>query len=223
MWNWIAASFFLQPVFNVLFRTLLRWIGSGGEAVDRLEVERKYSLKHQNKKKLLEEIEFAGFTYWCKAEMQDWFFPTRDKGELIRIRREEIDKEAVHILTIKNWATTVDGGRERLERERRLSSTVSFGLLFVYRMMHGKQPLMLEKTRELYKGNLGDRNAVVSIDKTEDLGRFSGTYMEVEVMAETKEETKQIEQSIESFVVQVAQQAVPVKESYKDLLELSRQ
>jgi len=223
MWNWILASLFLQPVFNVLFRTFLRWVGSGGEAVDRLEVERKYSLKHQNQKKLREEIEFAGFTYWCKAHMQDWFVPTRDKGELIRIRREEIDKQAVHILTIKNWAATVDGGRERLERERRLSSTVSFALLLAYRLMHGEQPLMLEKTRELYKGTLGDRNAVVSIDKTEDLGRFSGSYMEVEVMAETQEETKQIEKSIEDFVLIIADKAVPVKESYKDLLELSRQ
>jgi predicted adenylyl cyclase CyaB len=223
MWNWFVATLFLQPVWNVLFRMFMRWIGSGGDAVDRLEVERKYSLAQQNQKQLLEQIELAGFAYWCKAEMKDWFFATRDKGELIRIRREEVDKEAVHILTIKNWATTVDGGRERLERERRISPILSYTLLFANRVMQGRQPLTLKKTRELYKGSIGDRNAVVSIDETKDLGRFSGAYMEVEVMAEAQEETKQIEKSIEDFVVQIADSAVLVKESYKDLLELSRQ
>jgi predicted adenylyl cyclase CyaB len=222
MWQTFLTSVFVQPFQNVIFRFVIRSIAQSGEDDGHLEIERKFSLAGMNREAVVKRIEEAQFTYWCCSDMIDWFLPTKETGELMRIRREKISDEVVHTLTVKQWVATADGGKERKETERTISSLVAVMLLSTSKFLNGAQLSSLKKVRDVYRGSINGRNAVVSLDDTSDLGKFSGTYLEVEVIAGEHEDPKPIEAGIKELVSRIAGEAEPVTQSYRELMELSK-
>src|SRR5262249_42731138 len=161
-------------------------------------------------------------SFWGQSEMTDWFLPTHIERELMRIRREKFGETVSNTLTVKRWVNTTSGTREREESERTLGPIVTAILLITARFLQGSSLLSLRKERSVYRGNLHGRNAIISVDDARDLGRFSGPYLEVEVMADPIEDTQEIEQSILEVGSRVTAGARLVKHSYRELLDLSK-
>jgi predicted adenylyl cyclase CyaB len=223
MWNFLFTALLLVPIRNVLFRYLVRLIAKGGKGAAHLEVERKYFLGGRDLGEVRARIEEEKFSFWGQSDMTDWFLPTHLERELMRIRREKIGSEVANTLTVKRWVTTTSGTREREELERSIGPVLAAMLLITGRFLQGTALMSLRKERSVHRGSLNGRNAVISLDDARDLGRFSGPYLEVEVLADPSEDTKDIEQNILDIGSRVTAGARLVKESYRELLDLSRQ
>jgi predicted adenylyl cyclase CyaB len=223
MWNFLFTAFLLVPIRNVFFRYLVRLIARGGKGAPHLEVERKYFLGERNLEDVKARIEAEKFSFWGRSEMTDWFLPSHLNRELMRIRREKIGSDVANTLTVKRWVNTANGTREREELERSIGPLLTAVLLITGRFLQGSSLKSLHKERSVHRGILGGRNAVISLDDAKDLGRFSGTYLEVEVLADPAEDTTAIEESILEVGSRVTSGAKLVKESYRELLDLSRQ
>jgi predicted adenylyl cyclase CyaB len=222
MWNFLFTALLLVPLRNVAFRYIVRLIVKGRKGSARLEVERKYFLGDCNLDNVRKRIEAENFAFWGQSEMTDWFLPTHIERELMRIRREKIGSTVANTLTVKRWVNTASGTREREESERTLGPILTVILLIIARFLQGSNLLSLRKDRSVYRGSLLGRNAIISLDDARDLGRYSGPYLEVEVMADPTEDTKEIEQSILEIGSRVTAGARLVKESYRELLDLSQ-
>jgi len=222
MWNFLFTALLLVPLRNVAFRYLVRLIAKGRKGAAHLEVERKYFLGDCDLEEVRARIADENFTFWAKSEMTDWFLPTHIERELMRIRREKYGSTVSNTLTVKRWVNTASGTREREESERAVGPILTFALLITARFLQGSKLLSLRKGRSVYRGTLHGRNAVISVDDARDLGRFSGPYLEVEVLADPAENTQEIEQSILEVGSRVTAGARLVNESYRELLDLSK-
>jgi len=222
MWNFLFTALLLVPLRNVAFRYIVRLIAKGRKGSARLEVERKYFLGDCNLDDVRNRIEAEDFSFWGQSEMTDWFLPTHIERELMRIRREKFGATVANTLTVKHWVNTASGTREREESERTLGPILTAILLIIARFLQGSNLLSLRKGRSVYRGSLNGRNAVISLDDARDLGRYSGPYLEVEVLADPTENTKEIEQGILEIGSRVTAGARLVKESYRELLDLSK-
>jgi predicted adenylyl cyclase CyaB len=222
MWQFLFTAFLFVPLRNVAFRYIVRLIARSGKASNHLEVERKFFLGDRSTDEIEARIAKENFAFWCQSEMTDWFLPTHLEREVMRIRREKIGTAVANTLTVKAWVNTAAGTREREETERPIGPILTAVLLIVGRFLQGKTLVTLRKARAVHRGVLDGRNAVISLDDARDLGRFSGSYLEVEVLADSTENTKEIEQSILAVAERVTNGAKLVKESYRELLDLSR-
>jgi predicted adenylyl cyclase CyaB len=222
MWNFLYTVFLLVPLRNVLFRFAVRAIAKGGKGASHLEIERKFFLGDRDLAQVRAAISEAKFNFWCQSEINDWFLPTHEKRELMRVRRERIDSHAVNTLTIKRWVNTTSGGTEREETERTIGPVMVAVLLFIGRILKGSSLLSLRKRRNVYRGLLGARNAIISLDDARDLGKYSGSYLEIEVLADQSEDISNVENSILELATRVTGGAQVVKQSYRELFELSR-
>jgi predicted adenylyl cyclase CyaB len=222
MWNFLFTALLLVPLRNVAFRYIVRLIVKGSKGSAHLEVERKYFLGNCDLEEVRTRIADEDFTFWGQSEMTDWFLPSHIERELMRIRREKVGSTVANTLTVKRWVNTASGTREREESERSLGPVVTAMLLITARFLQGSNLLSLRKNRSVYRGSLHGRNAIISLDDARDLGRFSGPYLEVEVLADPSEDTQDIEQSILKVGSKVTAGARLVKESYRELLDLSK-
>jgi adenylate cyclase class IV len=222
MWQFLFTVFLFVPIRNVIFRYIVRLIARSGKASNHLEVERKFFLGDRNTDDVEARIAKEKFAFWCQSDMTDWFLPTHLEREIMRIRRERIGTGVVNTLTVKAWVNTAAGTREREETERPIGPILTAVLLIAGRFLQGKSLVALRKARAVHRGVLGGRNAVITLDDARDLGRFSGAYLEVEVLADSAENTKEIEQSILAVGARITNGAKLVKESYREVLDLSQ-
>jgi adenylate cyclase class IV len=147
-----------------------------------LEVERKFHLTADEAQRLPDALREAGFKSIGLAAMSDSFLPGLIPGEMLRVRREQIDSAPVqHIFTFKQWVDT-STGKERQETERIVRPAVAAFWLLVGRMLQGGPLMQFSKRRHLYEGDLDGANCVASIDDVFGLGSFSGWYMEIELI-----------------------------------------
>jgi adenylate cyclase class IV len=189
-----------------------------------LEVERKFKLSASEPDVLPARLQARGFKPSGVAEMTDFFLPSNDKGEMLRVRRESLDgARPRYLLTLKHWLSTAGGGKERQEAERQVKPILALIWLLVGRFVNGGALLSFSKTRSLFDGVLatpdGEVTAVVSIDEVSGLKAHSGHYLEVEVLMPTSADVASVKDSIFGLAAGILADDRPdVKMSYRDML-----
>ena len=211
-----------QTILRILRGAFSRYVRTTSDK-GHLEVERKFALTSQEATLLPERLATLGFTYAGTALMTDTFLPGAAEGEMMRVRRERIDEQSpTAILTFKKWVAT-GKDKERQETERAVASTIASIWVIVGRLLNGAPLLSFSKERQLFHGQLGDSDAVISIDTVEGIGSFSGNYLEIEVIVPLSGDSAAVKDAIFELASRIFGDARPdVKRSYQDMLKASR-
>jgi adenylate cyclase class IV len=193
------------------------------ETKSYLEVERKFRLTKEESDCLPDKLSTLSFTAAGQVTMTDSFLPTQNAGDMMRVRKElEDEKLARTVLTLKSWVVTADGGKERKETEREITGTLAGLLLVAGRWLKGSELLSFSKHRRLFEGCLSGLEAVVSLDSVDNLGVYSGCYLEVEILVPVGADVTPARQQIAEFVSSLLGEArEPVKLSYMEMLKRS--
>ena len=212
-----------QTALNCL-RAAFCWFVRSSPDKGHLEVERKFIISAQEAVELSERLRTFGFEFSKQVSMSDTFLPTSVAGEMMRVRNERSSGASACLVTFKQWVSTPDGGKERQETEREIGWISRSLLLFAGKLVNQGELLSFSKKRDLYLGNLAGRQAVVSIDQVEGLGKYSGFYLEVEVLVPLHEDVTKAKEQIFDLVAQLfAKARQDVKQSYMDMLIKSKQ
>lgn len=205
-----------------ILQTVFAWFVSGAAAKGHLEVERKFSISKQEAESLPLRLRELDFKPAGSLRMTDTFIPSRQKGEMMRVRDELIGSSARSLLTLKSWVQ-VNGGKERHECECKVSSLARTLLIVLARFASGKELLGFSKERALFEGVLNGRQYLVCLDRVSGLGEYSGHFLEVESTLPLGEDSSAVKSEI--FKLAETLFGTPredVKRSYLEMLEASR-
>lgn len=174
------------------------------EAQKLLEIERKYRLANQQKAKIESYLQANGFKPASKYKLTDTLLPVTSDGHNLRLRvqtSEDNEKESC-LLTFKEMIESGNGKVERLEQEEEIGPVAKHALLYLAKQVC-ESPLSYTKQRSEYKGQFKGSTISIVFDQVDDLGRFSGLYMEVEVMVSSIDLAKSANNLLDSFVQQL--------------------
>ena len=192
-------------------------------STDHLEIERKFAISEEETRRIPSLLTARAFSAAGRVFMTDFFLPTVD-GEMMRVRQERPEWSLPRVLfTRKQWVITAGGERERRECERQVRSAVAAIWLAVGRLIKGQPLLSFSKQRDLFTGTLADGEAVVSIDQVSGLGKYSGHYLEVEVLVPVAGDPTAARNAIADLVAKLLANPEMVKRSYLDMLTESAQ
>ncbi len=187
------------------------------------EVERKFQLQQQEVAAIVDRLREQGFSPAGVVMMTDTFLPPPGKGEMLRVRDEKTLGVWRTLFTRKSWVNTPDGGRERRECEREVTPLLRAVVLLFARMICGDLP-SFTKERRLYEGTVGEHEVVISVDQVSGLGRYSGNYLEVEVIVPLGNDTASARDKIYSVAARIfGSDRDDVRQSYQEMLSLYRQ
>lgn len=220
----LSNSQWKGTALRVLRAAFARYVRGEADNKGHFEVERKFALTEDEAASIPKRLEQLGFVYAGTAVMTDFFLPTEQAGEMMRVRQEKIGAEATRsILTLKKWVTT-STGKERQEAERNVRSSVAAFWKLLGRMVAGEPLLSFSKSRKLFDGKLGDSDAIVSVDEVNGLGSYSGCYMEIEVLVPLDGDVAVSRDHIFTMSKSIlGESRQDVKQSYRDMLIKSRQ
>lgn len=213
----------LRAVLLSFLRTLFGAIVYRGSEPPHFEVERKFHLEDGEVNEVIERLREQGFSPAGVVVMTDTFLPPPAKGEMLRVRDESIGGATRTVFTRKSWINTPEGGKERRETERVVTPFLRTALLLAARMICGDLASFV-KERRLFTGTANNLEVVVSVDEVNGLGKYSGDYLEVEVIVPIGEDTAAARDVIFSVAARLFDgQRSDVGRSYQEMLSLHRQ
>lgn len=192
-----------------------------------LEVERKFRLTEAMAQALPQKLASFGFQPFGETFMKDTFLPTENPADMLRVREEKTVKpngsiENRIVLTAKSWMVFADGSKEREETEEEIGALSRDSFIRLGEKIVGGKLPSFSKNRALYEGKLGEFASVVSIDRAEGLGSYSGNYLEIEVLVETDRNLAEVRQKIQEHAVNLlGPEAEMVTHSYMDMLRMA--
>lgn len=187
------------------------------------EVERKYQISQTEFEMLPNRLRDLGFARSSKATITDTFVPAQKDGDMIRVRDEVTGEATRTVITLKEWEE-VAGGRERRERESEpIDDVAKDCVVQLGRRLKKGELMSFLKERTTYSGFRKRRNVTVALDIASGLGKFSGTYLEVEVIVERHDEVAAARTFVEDFVVELLGAKRENAISYMEMLKLSSQ
>jgi adenylate cyclase class IV len=190
---------------------------------NQFEIERKYRLTLEEFNALQTMLEERGFKRAYKFALTDTFLPARNKGELIRVRDQKGSDGSSSVLTLKSWVQ-IAGQREREEREVDPLDRLSRSVLLIFgRRAADATLLSYTKEREEFQAERDGLSVTAALDYTDQLGEFSGYYLEFEVIAHDNNHVERARATISKLVAEFLGDAErPQAPSYKDMLERSK-
>jgi adenylate cyclase class IV len=212
--------------FERLIKRLMSGVPMKGEdAKDaHLEVERKYRATDEEFSRLPERARSLNFVEAGQVVMTDTFLPTEDEGDMMRVRVESGNGLPRSILTLKSWVSTADGGKERKETEREIPAFLGRLLVAIGRTLKGSPLMSFSKHRQLFEGNLSGWPCVLSLDRVDKLGPYSGVYLEVEILVPVGTDVTPARQRITAFASELlGENREPFALSYMEMLKRSLQ
>lgn len=188
----------------------------------QIEVEKKFRLKDSEIEKMPGFLEKSGFRAGGKQHMTDTFVPANEQSEMIRIRDLTVEEHSSSVLTLKRWIE-VDGERVRQERETESLDPVARDCILEMGSRLAKDALLTLSKERVEYGSVRDGRAVtVALDTVDGLGAFSGSYMEVEVLASHEDEVGQALEVVDSVALELLGEKRETSPSYRDMLKESR-
>lgn len=187
------------------------------------EVERKFQLEKDEVPAIIDRLREQGFSPAGVVVMTDTFLPPPAKGEMLRVRDEKMLGVWKTVFTRKSWRNTPDGGRERHECEREATPLLRALVLLVARMICGDLP-SFTKERRLFEDRIGEHEVIISVDQVSGLGKYSGNYLEVEVIVPMGGDTSSARDKVYSVASRLfGAERADVRTSYQEMLSLFRQ
>lgn len=187
----------------------------------KFEVERKYRLREGELDKIAASLAQIGFQREGTAVLTDTFLPAQAPYDLMRVRDETRGKSTSSVLTAKRWEE-LDGERERRESESSLDELTRSCLLLLGNELSRSELLSYSKKRTTFTGKRSGFAVTVALDEAEGLGEFSGTYLEVEIIAKRDRDLSSARQEVERFAVELLGAEREVAPSYGEMLRRSR-
>lgn len=211
----------MQKALRGFFQSLMRFAPED----THLEVERKFRIAEAEVAAIRTRLSALLFEHFGDATLADTFLPSPVKGEMMRVRRETLNGHKDVLLTYKTWVATPDGGKERQEAEHPTRPLIASLLIILGRLVQGGPLLGFSKERSLYRGAYGPGEVVVGIDQVVGLGRYSGYYVEIEIMVPHAD--RESAGAAKSAIYEVAEKIFgeareDVKQSYLDMLIAAR-
>lgn len=212
----------LQEFLLTAFLSCIRHFVGTAAGRGHLEVERKFRLSADEQSLIPQKLYQLGFSRGAEVHMTDSFLPTVQAGEMFRVRVEKHATHTSRIITLKSWATTADGGKERKETERNIGTCICFLLITMGRWLNGGKLLSFDKFRRHYNSRLEGADVVVSIDKVDGLGSYAGFYLEVEILVKAECDVSKARKQILTLASKLLGEG-PRQEtrSYLEMLKLS--
>jgi len=214
----------MTPLLKKLFWLFVSIRAMGASAKpNQFEIERKYRLSLAEYNTLQSLLAERGFVHACKYSLTDTFLPAKNKGELIRVRDQKGSDGTSSVLTLKSWVQ-VAGQREREEREVDPLDRLSRSVLIIFgRRVAGQALLSYTKERQEFCANRDGLSVTAALDYTDQLGEFSGYYLEFEVIAHDANDVERARATISKLVAEfLGSEERPTAPSYKDMLERSK-
>lgn len=214
----------MTPLLKKLFWLFVSIRAMGASAKpNQFEIERKYRLSLAEYNTLQSLLAERGFVHACKYSLTDTFLPAKNKGELIRVRDQKGSDGTSSVLTLKSWVQ-VAGQREREEREVDPLDRLSRSVLIIFGRRVADQALLsYTKERQEFRANRDGLSVTAALDYTDQLGEFSGYYLEFEVIAHDSNDVERARATISKLVAEfLGSEERPTAPSYKDMLERSK-
>lgn len=214
----------MTPLLKKLFWLFVSIRAMGASAKpNQFEIERKYRLSLAEYNTLQSLLAERGFVHACKYSLTDTFLPAKNKGELIRVRDQKGSDGTSSVLTLKSWVQ-VTGQREREEREVDPLDRLSRSVLIIFGRRVADQALLsYTKERQEFRANRDGLSVTAALDYTDQLGEFSGYYLEFEVIAHDSNDVERARAAISKLVAEfLGSEERPTAPSYKDMLERSK-
>lgn len=214
----------MTPLLKKLFWLFVSIRAMGASAKpNQFEIERKYRLSLAEYNTLQSLLAERGFVHACKYSLTDTFLPAKNKGELIRVRDQKGSDGTSSVLTLKSWVQ-VAGQREREEREVDPLDRLSRSVLIIFGRRVADQALLsYTKERQEFRANRDGLSVTAALDYTDQLGEFSGYYLEFEVIAHDPNDVERARATISKLVAEfLGSEERPTAPSYKDMLERSK-
>lgn len=214
----------MTPLLKKLFWLFVSIRAMGASAKpNQFEIERKYRLSLAEYNTLQSLLAERGFVHACKYSLTDTFLPAKNKGELIRVRDQKGSDGTSSVLTLKSWVQ-VAGQREREEREVDPLDRLSRSVLIIFGRRVADQALLsYTKERQEFCANRDGLSVTAALDYTDQLGEFSGYYLEFEVIAHDSNDVERARATISKLVAEfLGSEERPTAPSYKDMLERSK-
>lgn len=187
-------------------------------AKSNFEVERKFRLAKNEYAVVEQRLKEMGFEADAIVEMTDYFLPTRVDGEMHRVRDEAQAGDKITVVTIKEWVQ-IAGGRERRELEDGIGQSARYVLLLVGRLLRGSKLLSFSKRRIPHTNPL-EPGVVIALDTVFGLGKFSGPYVEIEVLVPQNGDVEAARRKISELARALfTDEREFVQASYQDMLK----
>jgi predicted adenylyl cyclase CyaB len=187
---------------------------------NHFEIERKYRLSKSEYDELPKTLKHLGFSHKKEVVENDTFLPVEKKGDMLRIRDEKEGQITTHILTRKTWVET-KGERERSEQEEEVSSFVRNTILEVVERANEKSLRHLSKKRTFFAAVDDGEAVTVTLDYVDQIGQYSGPYMEVEFLVHNQEDVPRFRDKIKQLAKTLLQEERDyVQTSYQEMLAL---
>ncbi len=214
-------QFLLWPWLTRKFKKLAA--ASTRASRPHFEVERKYQLSRQEFDEMPRRLRALGFSKKTDATIVDTFVPAENEGDMIRVRDETVDGLTTTVITLKQWVD-VDGSRERKERESDpIDSIARESFLALGRRLAASDLMSFSKERSSFGGYRDKYRVTVALDLVSGLGRYSGTYLEIEVIIESQEAVAAARAFVEKFARELIGSEREFAISYMEMLKRSRQ
>jgi adenylate cyclase class IV len=212
MWPWLTRKF-----------KNLAAAANADNIRPHFEVERKYQLSREEFDGMPARLRALGFSKSSDATILDTFVPAEVDGDMIRVRDETSNGATSTVITLKEWVD-VDGRRERKERESDPIDSISReAFLALGRRLANADLMSFSKERATFRGYRDKFRVTVALDQVSGLGRYSGTYLEVELIVDRQEGVAEARSFVEKFAVEVIGAEREFAISYMEMLKRSRQ
>ncbi len=205
-------------------QTAFAWFVQSKAKKGHLEVERKFPISAQESESLPMKLRELGLKPDGSVHMTDTFIPSREAGEMMRVRDERGSAGVKCVFTLKSWVETASGGRERKESETEVGPLLRTIVVMLARSASPSELLSFSKERALFSGRHNEKDVVVSVDRVSGLGEFSGNFFEIECIVPLGEESSSAQSCIYDLVEKIFGCAKQdEKRSYLDMLKISKQ
>jgi predicted adenylyl cyclase CyaB len=212
-----------KPIFLHILAWFFHKLAHTDSAVNPLEVERKFSISGDEEERIISALTSLSFVLTHKENMTDIFLPSPREGEMMRVRQIVPDTKArAHkriFITSKKWVRTNNGSKERQEAESEISPWLGALLVVAGRFINNAPLLNYTKERLIYSGTYHGFACVASIDNTSGLGKYSGHYLEVEILVPANIDTSEAQKTVFALSQTLLNGERPyIEMSYKDML-----
>ena len=185
-----------------------------------LEIERKFSLAGVDIDEVKSLLIKLGFNFIETITITDYFLEPFDSFDLVRLRNQ-CGQDKIFFLTLKSWIKSGPNSKERLELEEVLSPNVARVLTQL--VLGDSNVLRYTKTRDVFTNVLSQKTVTVCFDNVLDLGRYSGNYLEIEILAESVDDIDSATAIIHKLALDLLSDKLQAVElSFSEMLKRAR-
>ncbi len=188
----------------------------------QFEVERKFRISDAEAGQLPDRLKSLGFEFIENVLTTDIFLPVEAEDEMLRLRTQDSNGRSKLLITHKRWVVLEDGHKERQEAEEMIGELTKQAFLLLAHQIPKEKLPPNSKRRDFYQGELAGEQCLICLDTAEGIGKYSGHYLEVELLVANHEEIAGARNKVLAFAKELLGEArQPEALTYMEMLKAS--